>query len=347
MLLPTGTAVYSNLSTSFTNLRKLLKELEANRHPGLVSLHAWDFEGVLFLDLGKIVNAWVKAPRLTGWAAAEKIFEKAAEQDGFIDVLALPADVVTALVSVLEVEGEVPLSGDQGFEVLMQELQSQALTGYAELEFTSPLPKGCPNGLLRGIPTRRAMVILHEGRPVEAVVETEDGSRAHGLQSLEKTWQKHAPVRQGVVYHCNLEASFAAASEIANRLAVQEVTDVVGGLMALIETTLDSQFQEGLFHKTFLSTQRSLAKSYAFHDPQSGELRYAGGKLHVHSAVSLSDFIEGLRLCLVKTLEEISVELSNVDVIEALDRAVRPFLDRRSEDIAKFQLKECMPEIFG
>ena len=57
MIFPKKDAVYQNLNTSFTNFGEMLVDLKENNFTGVVQVSFWEYEGVLLLDNGNIVNA--------------------------------------------------------------------------------------------------------------------------------------------------------------------------------------------------------------------------------------------------------------------------------------------------
>ena len=61
MILPKGEAVYENLRTSFVDLNSFLLSLKEDDFTGYVQLSFWDYEGILFLEAGEIVNATEEA----------------------------------------------------------------------------------------------------------------------------------------------------------------------------------------------------------------------------------------------------------------------------------------------
>ena len=57
MIFPKKDSVYQNLNTSFTNFGELLVDLKENSFTGCVQVSFWEYDGLLLLDNGNIVNA--------------------------------------------------------------------------------------------------------------------------------------------------------------------------------------------------------------------------------------------------------------------------------------------------
>jgi hypothetical protein len=58
MILPKGPAVHENLRTVFIDLNSFLQTLKEDNFTGYVQVSFWDYEGILFLEAGEIVNAF-------------------------------------------------------------------------------------------------------------------------------------------------------------------------------------------------------------------------------------------------------------------------------------------------
>ena len=57
MIFPKHDSVYQNLNTSFTNFGELLVDLKENSFTGVVQVSYWEYDGILLLDNGNIINA--------------------------------------------------------------------------------------------------------------------------------------------------------------------------------------------------------------------------------------------------------------------------------------------------
>lgn len=57
MILPKGEVAYENLRTAFVDLNSFLQTLKEDNFTGYLQISFWDYEGILFLEAGEIVNA--------------------------------------------------------------------------------------------------------------------------------------------------------------------------------------------------------------------------------------------------------------------------------------------------
>jgi len=106
MIFPRRDAIYQNLNTSFTNFGELLVDLKENNFTGVVQISYWEYEGVLLLDNGNIINAIeeFKEDIITGPTAVKKVTNKAKENDGAVSVFPQVGEMITMLASVAKSE---------------------------------------------------------------------------------------------------------------------------------------------------------------------------------------------------------------------------------------------------
>ena len=97
MILPKGPIVHENLRTVFIDLNSFLQTLKEDNFTGYVQLSFWDYEGILFLEAGEIVNAIEESSdtRRGGEEAVENIILMSKQQDGRINVYRLAPEMVT------------------------------------------------------------------------------------------------------------------------------------------------------------------------------------------------------------------------------------------------------------
>ena len=146
MIFPKREAVYQNLNTSFTNFGELLVDLKENSFTGVVQISYWEYEGVLLLDSGNIINAVqeINDKVITGQEAVRFVTNKAKEKDGAISVYRQKGEMITMLASVAksEVLYENLSAEFTSLEALISKLQSEDHTGYIEVIFEGQDQKG-------------------------------------------------------------------------------------------------------------------------------------------------------------------------------------------------------------
>ncbi len=84
MVIPKGKVIHEDLSTSYTDIDELLRDLRQNSFTGYCQVNFWEYRGTLFLDRGRIINAFEEAGSVhaTGDRAIRSILAKAKQKDG-------------------------------------------------------------------------------------------------------------------------------------------------------------------------------------------------------------------------------------------------------------------------
>ncbi len=146
MIFPKKEAVYQNLNTSFTNFGELLVDLKENSFTGVVQVSFWEYEGVLLLDSGNIINAVqeIGGNVITGQDAVNAVTNKAKEKDGSVSVYHQKGEMITMLASVArsEVLYENLSAEFTSLEALISKLQNEDHTGYIEVIFEAQDQQG-------------------------------------------------------------------------------------------------------------------------------------------------------------------------------------------------------------
>jgi uncharacterized membrane protein YcaP (DUF421 family) len=103
MVIPKGKVVHEDLSTSYTDIQELLRDLRQNSFTGYCQVNFWEYRGTLFLDRGRIINGIeeVGNDEVIGDRAIKNILNRASEKDGTVSVFQLPDEMVATLASVL------------------------------------------------------------------------------------------------------------------------------------------------------------------------------------------------------------------------------------------------------
>ncbi|MBI5180991.1 MAG: hypothetical protein HZA05_06275, partial [Nitrospirae bacterium] len=188
MLLPKGKIVHENLNTSYTNLNVLLHELGESGFTGYVSIHFWQYEAVLFLERGTIINAVSEGnSRKTGQDAVNAVMSKAREKDGTISVYQLSEEMVTMFSAAAEGEAvHKNLTTDfSSLDRLISKLRAENHTGHIEISIKNNSGSG--------------IVFLHAGEPIEAIFSDKDSVVQSGSGILDSIIAMAA--KEGAVFN--------------------------------------------------------------------------------------------------------------------------------------------------
>jgi hypothetical protein len=336
MILPKGRAAYENLNTSFIEFSELVEDLRRNTFTGFVDVSFWEYEGILFMDSGSIVNAAeeIGSTRTTGQKAVSGIMHQAQEKNGSVSVYPLAADMVTMLVSVLK--SEVVHSGlNTDFSDLGQlvaKLKSEGHTGYVEITF-----KG-------GRDT--AMILMRSGEVVESLLSS--GSEVlSGGQALSQILGTASSV--GAVFNVHrtvVEEAVENAAEILIGLELPQLLLVWQDLVATVERIADGHAGEGAFLKAFKDALIDRADQYPFVDPFAGEFDYREGQMS-YSGPPSAEFSLALGQTLKATVDRMAEGLPTVDLAADVIDGLTQVVGEHSDAVRKYGIRLAVPDLFG
>lgn len=332
MILPKGKPVYENLNTSFTNLGELLLDLNANGFTGYVRVVFWQYDGLLYLDRGKVVTALEdsQGKRRTGSEAASSITNRAREKNGVVGAYQLSPESLTLLAGMAKSEVVYKdLSTDfTSLDRLMSKLQAEEHTGYVEVT----LEDGKGSGT----------VFLQGGRPVECILVA-DGREISGASDLPQIVETAAAMGAVFnVYKVAVEAAFADSGEIMTAFELPQLLGTWGEIIGAVERTVDGVFEKGRFAKTFKEVRIEKAGAYPFLDPFAAELSYAEGQL-TFSGESVKNLSAGLADCLEATVDRLASESKGADLSASVKAALQALKQKETEAIARFALDTTLP----
>lgn len=176
MLLPIGKLLHENLSTTFTNIDDLLRDLGTERFTGYVHLSAWEYTGYLLMESGKVMQAFeIRHGQInSGQSLIEEVQAKAHEKEGVLSVHQLSQEAVFVLIAMMKREqvGESRSTKDASLSKIEDVLQEHEATSLIDLCFGNNFGEGS--------------IFLHDGIPVECVIQSNSGKMLSGVQIYEK-----------------------------------------------------------------------------------------------------------------------------------------------------------------
>ncbi|MBN1352511.1 hypothetical protein JXJ21_24140 [candidate division KSB1 bacterium] len=319
MILPRGKAIYENLNTSFTNFVELLSDLKKNHITGVVSIVFWEYEGLLFLDSGNIINAieQYEGNRKIGQDAVNRLVTKVKEKDGTISVYGFSSDLIAMLVSTLQSEIVYKeLSSDfTNLEKLLEKLKSEQHTGYIEI--------------LTNDYQHLATIFIQGGEPIESIISNDNNAFAKTdfhdkIHELAKS--------KGVMFNI-YRAGFGTENEaLITKADALDLLDFWGRVISIIERRIDPN----AFERTFYDILIEKADDYPFLDPFAAEFKYANGKIEFAGNIT-KDFITGLSECIQATLQKIPVPEFKSE-LESL-------IKTNSDVISKYSLEKIVNQL--
>ncbi len=225
MIFPKGRTLYENLNTSFTNFSELLLDLKGHGFTGYISVNFWEYEGILLLDSGNIVNAIEESgpARTTGQEAVDGISGKINEKDGTISVYGLSPEVVTMLASVVrsEVVHRDLTTDFTSLDQLIAKLQREGHTGYIDVAMRDDMGTG--------------IIFLQDGVAVECVLST-DGNAVSGAQVLPRIVETASSRGAAFnVYRASVAEAFDESAAVMAGLELPQLLEVWQEIIACRE----------------------------------------------------------------------------------------------------------------
>jgi hypothetical protein len=257
MIFPKRDSVYQNLNTSFTNFGELLVDLNENNFTGVIQLSYWEYEGILLLDNGNIINAIeeIKGQIITGQNAVKKVTDKAREKDGAISVFSQKDDMITLLASVANCE---PIYQNLSTEftslkALISKLQSEDHTGYIEITYQGSQQAG--------------YIFLLAGDVIESLLSTRT-DEISGIDVLPRIIELASTSGATFcVYQAAVEEALSESEIIKVSYDLPQLLEVWSVVISAVESATDGLLGENTFINTFKDTLIEKADEYPFLDP--------------------------------------------------------------------------------
>lgn len=338
MIFPKKDSVYQNLNTSFTNFGELLVDLKENSFTGVVQVSYWEYEGILLLDNGNIINAIeeIIGNIVTGQSAVKKVTDKAKEKDGAISVFSQKGEMITMLASVAksEIVYENLSTEFTSLDALITKLQSEDHTGYIEVTFTGSEQKG--------------FIFLLAGRVIEALLSIR-GDEVSGSTVIKRILELTSSVGAVFsVYKAAVEDALSESEMIKVSFNLPQLLEVWGAVIQGTESAADSILGKGEFLNKFKETLIEKADEYPFLDPFAAKFQYENGEVTFSGEVQKS-FSQAIGECLWATIELLAerVALDDKDLFGSIHSAMDEVKANYQDLIDRFNFSGILPELFG
>jgi hypothetical protein len=337
MIIPKQDAVYQNLNTSFTNFGELLVDLKENSFTGCVQVSFWEYDGVLLMDNGNIINAVeeINGNLISGQGAVKLVTTKAKEKDGAISVYSLKGDMVTMLASVVksEILFENLSTEFTSLEALISKLQAEDHTGYIEVKFEGGQQEG--------------HIFLLAGRVIESLL-TNRGEEISSTNVYSRIIEFASSTGATFsVYKAAIEEALSESEVIMVSFDLPQLLEVWGAVIGAVEAVSDDLLTEGVFLNTFKDTLVSLADEYPFLDPFAAKFSYLDGAVSF-SGEAEKKFSQGIGDALNGTVEVLAEQaaMEGKELFAPLRAALDSVKTEYQEKIDRFNFEGILPDLF-
>jgi hypothetical protein len=337
MILPKGKVVHENMNTSYTNLSELLMDLKANTFTGYLQMSFLNYEGVLFVDGGNLINAYQNAEGKaeTGHDAFSGVMEKARERDGTINAYGLSSEMVVALAGLIKNEPvHEGLDSDlTSMDKLIEKMGAEKLTGFIEVT----LPGGKGTGI----------VLMQEGDVLDAFLSDAAGAVKSGKEIIPGLAENSASGGMFNVYRADVTGAFAESTEILESFEIEDLLEVMHEIIVKVKVAADAAAGEDVFDTVFGQELVDKADKYSFLDPFAGEFEYRNGKIEYEGKASLKEFVKAVSESLVGTVDKIGETYSKEKLSENVAAGLTSSRELFNEQIVKYGLDRSLGTLWG
>jgi hypothetical protein len=337
MIFPKRDSVYQNLNTSFTNFGELLVDLKENNFTGVVQVSYWEYEGILLLDNGNIINAIEESSGqiITGQNAVKNVTDKAKEKDGAISVFSQKDDMITLLASVANSEliYENLSTEFTSLKALISKLQNEEHTGYIEVAYEGKQQAG--------------YIFLLAGDVIESLLAAR-GDEISGIDVLPRIIELASTSGATFcVYKAAVEEALSESEIIKVSFDLPQLLEVWSVVISAVESATDVLLGKNTFINTFKDTLIEKADEYPFLDPFAAKFQYQDGVVTFKGEIK-KNFSQGLGVGLWGTVEALAerAALEGKDLFGPLREALDPVKQEYQSKLDRFNFSAIIPELF-
>lgn len=336
MIFPRERVVYEHLNTSFTQLDAMLNELKTDLFTGYVRLGARDYEGVVLLDAGRVVNAMeaVKGERRNGAKAFDGVLAKSRERDGMISVFQLSTEMTNLLANL---SGSRVLYKDLASDLtsldrVIAGLKGRHHSGYIDVQLSG----GC----------QTATIFMREGDVLEAVLHRQ-GAVTDGPKVLDDVVRAASSDGATFTVYGMQPTPREEETKSAEMSERPEHVSLWQDVLKTVESGMDAVAKPGTFSTAFRRACVDLADSYPFLDPFAAEFEYREGQIRYDGQAGVAELNQGLSRCLAQCVRALAAQSATKDAVARLSSLGGGLKKRHGQRLTEIGVAEALPEVFG
>jgi len=341
MLLLKGKLTYRNLSTTYTHINQFVAGLQKDQFTGYCTLSFWEYDGVLFVVGGKLVNGWeeigIRAATVhSGDIAVANILAKGREKGGEINAYSLPAEKVAMLIATLDATKTKyeNLSTDlTSLDKLIALLKKEALSGYIEILLENE--------------AGTANLFFVDGELVESIFAPLDNrmiADSMGIEAIIDLCQKNGAVFN--VYQSSMTSVTQKQDGMLQGTVPDEAIPLFEVILVCLESTTDDFLKAGSFQTVFKKILPRVADTYEFLDPFIGDFRYLNNSLSYNGDATYEEFVAGMSELINNIVRALLETVPRTTLLHRISAELEPVSTQYSDLIEQLSLEAKMPEIF-
>jgi len=337
VLLPQGIEKHRNLSTSFTKFDQLLQQQAESRFSGYVKLTFWEYEGVLVMDMGRMIEAYSEEDdvRLTNEKAVVRLMEKAEDEDGTIEVYALNSEVALALAYAIQSRMYKTAQDLSNYTLgqIFDLLEKDSVTGYVDLEFSGTKGQGT--------------VYYLEGIPADAVIVSNSGKLASGDNVYQKFQSIGEMIQPSVsVFRAKTPTTIVEEDVFLIPWQHQDYLAFWKELIDYLSKLVNDQFRKNRFEGAFSKVSAELADHYPFLSPSSGVITLDATQFAVRRLLHNATFIQGMVIAINRVLKSLPTWRARRINLAKISEDVLQLANRYDVELTRLDPQKLVGQVF-
>jgi len=326
MILPTGTLVFENLTSTMINIDGFFDELKKRRLTGYVTATTSDISGIIFFRDGVPVNAIEEmgSDRIIGESSLIDLVRRCQTESVALNVSELSTSILNAVIGLLNSETVYKnLRSDfVSLDKLLMTLEEERHTGCLKITMDADC----------------GMLFFENGIPIDGTFVRSDGADVTGSDSLnmilDASEQTNATIN---VYRADMvesEGNVATANNYNSETDdSEELLEVYNEVISGIEARINGLIGSGRF-------KRELTSAIASHNLK--DLTYDEGVIVYAGGLNQSDFVNELNSVIAEAIGGVSTIIPKRTIESSIRVGLKNVTAAHKEEIERFGIYETI-----
>ncbi len=319
MILPKGTLVFENLTSTMINIDGFFDELKKRRLTGYVTATTSDISGIIFFRDGVPVNAIEEmgSDRIVGESSLIDLVRRCQTESVALDVSELSTSILNAVIGLLnsDMVYENLRSDFVSLDKLLMTLEAEKHTGCLKITMDADC----------------GVLFFENGIPIDGTFVRSDGTDVAGSDSLnmilDASEQTNATI---TVYRADMVNSTGDLTITGNS---EELLEVYNEVISGIEARINSLIGSGRFN-------RELTSAIASHNLK--DLTYDEGVIVYTGELNQSDFVSELNSVIAEAIGGVSTIIPKRTIESSIRMGLKDLTAAHKEEIKRFGIYETI-----
>ena len=319
MILPKGTLVFENLTSTMINIDGFFDELKKRRLTGYVTATTSDISGIIFFRDGVPVNAIEEmgSDNIIGESSLIDLVRRCQTESVALDVSELSTSILNAVIGLLnsDMVYENLRSDFVSLDKLLMTLEAEKHTGCLKITMDADC----------------GVLFFENGIPIDGTFVRSDGTDVAGSDSLnmilDASEQTNATI---TVYRADMVNSTGDLTITGNS---EELLEVYNEVISGIEARINSLIGSGRFN-------RELTSAIASHNLK--DLTYDEGVIVYTGELNQSDFVSELNSVIAEAIGGVSTIIPKRTIESSIRMGLKDLTAAHKEEIKRFGIYETI-----